>query len=72
LGGGADHACELGLDQGLIDRLSGLADAIVHLCGLQCVQDLQQGRLVKGHRALCPFASTIGLVSLTIARWPLC
>ena len=26
---------------------------------------------VKGHRPLCPFASTIGLVSLTIARWPL-
>jgi len=26
-------------------------------------------RLVKGHRALCPFARTIGLVSLTIARW---
>jgi hypothetical protein len=27
---------------------------------------------LAGHRALCPFASTIGLVSLTIARWPLC
>src|SRR5512132_1101789 len=28
--------------------------------------------LVKDHRALCPFARTLGLVSLTIARWPLC
>jgi hypothetical protein len=28
-------------------------------------------RLVKGHRALCPFARTIAVVSLTIARWPL-
>jgi hypothetical protein len=26
--------------------------------------------LVKGHRALCPFARAIGLVSPTIARWP--
>jgi hypothetical protein len=39
--------------------------------GLECVQDLQQCRLVKGHRALCRFASAIGVVSLTIARWPL-
>jgi hypothetical protein len=24
----------------------------------------------KGHRALCPFARTIAVASLTIARWP--
>ena len=47
------------------------ADAVVDLRRLQCVQDLQQCRLVKGHRALCPFARTIAVVSLTIARWPL-
>jgi hypothetical protein len=39
--------------------------------GLEGVQDLQRCGLVKGHRAWCPFASTIGLVSLTIARLPL-
>ena len=69
--GGADHAGELGLDQGLVDGLGGLADAVIDLRGLECVQDLQQCRLVKGHRALCPFARTIAVVSLTIARWPL-
>jgi hypothetical protein len=68
----AEHLCELGLDQGLVDGLGGLADAVIHLRNLACVQDLQQCRLVKSHRALCPFASTMGVVSLTIARWPLC
>jgi hypothetical protein len=48
-----------------------LTDAVIHICGLECIQDFQQCRLVKGHRALCPFASTIGVVPLTIARWPL-
>jgi ClpP class serine protease len=63
MGRGADHAGELGLDERLVDRLGGLADAVVDLRGLECIQDLQQCRLVKGHRALCPFARTIGLVS---------
>jgi hypothetical protein len=56
---------------GLVDGLGGLGNAVAHVCSLECVQDLQQCRLVKGHRTLCPFASTIGVVSLTIARWPL-
>jgi ClpP class serine protease len=72
VGGSTDHAGELSLDEGLVDGLGGLADAVIDLRDRECVQDLQQCRLVKGHRALCPFASTIGLVSLTIARWPLC
>jgi ClpP class serine protease len=71
MGSGTDHLGELGLDQGLVDGLGGLADAVIDLRDLECVQDLQQCRLVKGHRALCPFARTIGVVSLTIARWPL-
>jgi hypothetical protein len=70
--GGADHSRELGLDEGLIDGLGGLANTVVDLGDRECVQDLQQCRLVKGHRALCPFARTIGVVSLTITRWPLC
>jgi hypothetical protein len=69
--GGADHAGELGFDQGLVDGLGSLADAVINLRRRECVQDLQQCRLVKGHRALCPFARTIAVVSLTIARWPL-
>jgi ClpP class serine protease len=54
-----DHVRELGLDEGLVDGLGGLPDAVIDLRGLECVQDLQQCRLVKGHRALCPFARTI-------------
>jgi hypothetical protein len=62
---GADHRGELGFDERLVDGLGGLADPVVDLRDLQCVQDLQQCRLVKGHRALCPFARTIAVVSLT-------
>ena len=43
------------------------ADAVIDVRGLECVQDLQQCRLVKD-RAVCPFSCTIGLVSLAIAR----
>ena len=68
---GADHGGELSLNEGLVDRLGGLTDPVIDLRGRECVQDLQQCRLIKGHRALCPFASTIAVVSLTIARWPL-
>jgi hypothetical protein len=67
----ADHGGELGLDEGLVDGLGSLTDAVIHLRDRECIQDLQQCRLVKSHRALCPFARTIGLVSLAIARWPL-
>jgi hypothetical protein len=59
VGCGADHAGELGLDKGLVDGLGGLTDAVIDLRDLECIQNLQQCRLVKGHRALCPFASTI-------------
>jgi hypoxanthine phosphoribosyltransferase len=38
-------------DERLVNGLGGLADAIVDLRALECVQDLQQCRLVKGHRA---------------------
>jgi RNA polymerase sigma-70 factor, ECF subfamily len=59
MGCSADHVGELGLDQGLVDGLGSLADAVIDLRGRECIQDLQQCRLVKGHRALCPFARTI-------------
>src|SRR6266568_3109938 len=57
----ADHRRELGLDERLVDRLGGLADPVVDLRGLECLQGFQQCRLVKGHRALCPFTRTIGV-----------
>jgi Multicopper oxidase len=37
----------------------------------QCGAQLEQGRLVQGHRVPCPSARTIGVVSLTITRRPL-
>jgi hypothetical protein len=40
VGGGADHGGELGLDQRLVDGLGGLADAVIHLRGRECVQNL--------------------------------
>jgi len=49
-GRSTDHRGQLGLDQGLVDRLGGLADTVVHLSHPKCFQNLQQGRLVQGHR----------------------
>jgi hypothetical protein len=37
----------------------------------RCLQRLEQGGLVQGHRVLCPSARTIGVVSLPITRGPL-
>jgi hypothetical protein len=42
----ADHGGELGFDEGLVDGLGGLADAVVDLRGRECVQDFDQCRLV--------------------------
>ena len=45
-----DHRGELGLDQRLVERLGGGADAVVNVGGLQCLKQLEQGRLIQGHR----------------------
>jgi hypothetical protein len=47
---GADHRGQLGLDQRLVERLGGGADAVVDLGGFECLEELEQGRLVQGHR----------------------
>jgi hypothetical protein len=47
---GADHRGQLGLDQGLVERLGGGADAVVDVSGFQCLEELEEGRLVQGHR----------------------
>jgi hypothetical protein len=65
-----NYGAELGPDQGLVDRLDHLADPVIDLGGLQCFQDFQQCRLVQAHRVLVPSARTIGVVPLTITRWP--
>ena len=58
---GADHRGELGLDQRLIDRLGRRPDPILDIRDLQYLQQLEQGRLIQGHRVLCPSAKTIGV-----------
>jgi hypothetical protein len=50
-----DHRGELGLDEGLVDGVSGLRDAVVDLRRRECVHDLQQCRLVKGRPAFVSF-----------------
>ena len=47
---GADHRGQLRLDQRLVERLGGGADAVVNLGGFECLEELEQGRLVQGHR----------------------
>src|SRR5829696_5136183 len=66
----ADHRGQLGLDQRLIDRGRCRPDPLINLRSLQHFKQLKQGRLIQSHRVMCPFARTIGVVSLTITRWP--
>jgi hypothetical protein len=47
---GADHRGQLGLDQRLIQRLGRGANPVVDVGNLQCLEELDQGRLVQGHR----------------------
>jgi hypothetical protein len=42
----ADHGRELGLDQRLVNGFCCLPDPVVDLGGFECVQELEQGRLV--------------------------
>src|SRR5438046_9786760 len=48
----ADHRTELSFYQRPVDRPGRLADPVINLSGLHCLQDFQQGRLVQGHRVL--------------------
>ena len=47
---GADHPGQFGVDQGLVQVLGGDADAFGDVGVLQCLQQVDQGRLVQGHR----------------------
>jgi hypothetical protein len=52
--GRAEHGGQLGLDQGLVDRLRGLTDAVAHVGSAQCFENVDQCRLVQGHRDEVP------------------
>ena len=47
---GANHRGQLRVDQRLIDGLGGLLDPISGIGIAECIQHLQQGRLIQGHR----------------------
>jgi hypothetical protein len=67
----ADHRAELGLNQGLTDRLGHQPDLVINLSGLQCLQHLQQCRLAQGHRGACVLSrNPLAWIPLTITRWP--
>lgn len=51
---GADHRRGLGVDQLLVERLGDRTDPVRDVGELQLGQQVNQGRLVKSHRALCP------------------
>jgi hypothetical protein len=75
VGSGADHRGELGLDEGLVDGLGGLADPIVNVRSLECVQSFQGLPTVqtgRGPPCACVFSrEPLAWNSLTIARWSL-
>src|SRR6476661_1626352 len=66
----ADHRRQLRLDQRLIDRGCRLPNPIIDIRGLEHLKQLKQGRLVQSHRVTRPSARTIGVVPLTLTRWP--
>lgn len=47
---GADHRGGFGIDQGLEHEAEHLTHHIAVVSGAQCLGELEQGRLVQGHR----------------------
>jgi ribosomal protein L37AE/L43A len=58
-GAGADHRRRLGVDQLLIQALGRGPDPVADVGVLQCGQQVEQGRLVHSHRAMCPSVSSL-------------
>jgi hypothetical protein len=79
---GADHAGQFGLDQRpvgpgprrnrqrLVDRRRRLPDPLGHIALLRRVQNLEQGRLKRGHRMDLPHVE-LGGCTQRLTRWPL-
>ncbi len=58
-GGGADRRGQLGLDQGPGRSFGCLSHPVTNLGDRECLQHLEQGRLVQGHRVSCPSTRTL-------------
>ena len=63
-------ARQLRFDQRLVDRAGSLPDTIIDIGALQCLQQLEQGRLVQGHRVVS-LRAFLGGFTQRLTRWPL-
>jgi hypothetical protein len=57
---GADYRGQLGFDQRLIQRLGRRSDPLIDVGNFQCLEQLEQGRLVQGHRVAFLFRVFLG------------
>src|SRR5699024_4854978 len=67
--GRADERDRFRIDQLLIQRFGRDTDPVGDIGEFQFPEELEEGRLVKSHRALCPYVEIPRQFSLTIARW---
>jgi hypothetical protein len=67
--GGADERGRFRINQLLIERFRRDTDPVGDIGEFQFPKELEEGRLVKSHRALCLSVSSFSRFSLTIARW---
>lgn len=58
---GADHRSELGFDQLLQGPPQKLGDHRLRISGLQLVEAGEHGRMVLGHRVVCPSVSHLAV-----------
>lgn len=52
---GTDHRGQLRIDQRLVDRPGSRADPFLDACVLEFLEQLEQGRLIQGHRVFVSF-----------------
>jgi len=53
----------------LRERFGSCPDPVGDIGEFQFPEQLEEGRLVKSHRALCPYVEIPRQFSLTLARW---
>ena len=67
--GGTDERGRFRIDQLLIERLGRNPDSVGDIGEFKFPEQLEEGRLVKSHRAYVSFREIPRQFSLTIARW---
>jgi hypothetical protein len=66
---GADERGRSPLDQLLVERLGRDPSPVGDIGEFQLAKEVEQGRLVKSNRVLCPYREIFDRFSLTITRW---